>query len=265
MDVARLITDWAIPEPCLAVEIAEEEVGCVPSLIKETELVTEDDIVELDLDSNLVGKTGVGIYKERFIHGEIYRARPDVMSVVHTHSAGVIPFTVSQVPLRAIYHNPAFLAAGAPVWDIRKDFGETDMLVRTPAIGKSLAQALGDKSVVLYRSSDGAQFSVGPTIYDIAAQTPLETELTFLPSGRLLALVRTDVTPHLDGADLSLVLQNRGEDADGLALITQVLPAEVTDANLANPDARSLVPAGAPPSRLFGRFAENFGTHHSGG
>jgi ribulose-5-phosphate 4-epimerase/fuculose-1-phosphate aldolase len=98
-------------------------------------LVTADDIMAFDLDGNALDARGRSVFLERFIHAEIYRARPDVMSVVHTHSPGVIPFTVSQVPLRAMYHNPAFLAAGAPVWDIRKDFGDTDMLVRNPAIG----------------------------------------------------------------------------------------------------------------------------------
>src|SRR5829696_7130786 len=112
-------------------------------------LVTADDIMEFDLDGNAVDARGRSLFLERFIHSEIYRARPDVMSVVHTHSPGVIPYTISQVPLRAVFHNAAFLAAGAPVWDIRKDFGETDMLVRDAAIGKALALTLGDKSVVL--------------------------------------------------------------------------------------------------------------------
>jgi ribulose-5-phosphate 4-epimerase/fuculose-1-phosphate aldolase len=125
-------------------------------------LVTADDIMEFDLDGNAIDARGRSVFLERFIHSEIYRARPDVMSVVHTHSPGVIPFTVSQTPLRAIYHNPAFLAAGAPVWDIRKDFGATDMLVRNPAIGKSLAQTLGDKSVVLMRGH--GDVTVGPSV-----------------------------------------------------------------------------------------------------
>jgi ribulose-5-phosphate 4-epimerase/fuculose-1-phosphate aldolase len=125
-------------------------------------LVTSDDIMAFDLDGNALDARGRPVFLERFIHGEIYKARPDVMSVVHTHSAGVIPFTVTQVPLRAMYHNPAFLAAGAPVWDIAKDFGDTDMLVRSPAIGKSLAQALGDKSVVLMRGH--GDVTVGPSV-----------------------------------------------------------------------------------------------------
>ena len=125
-------------------------------------LVTADDIMEFDLDGNAVVARGRSVFLERFIHGEIYKARPDVMSVVHTHSPGVVPFTVSQVPLRAMYHNPAFLAAGAPVWDIRKDFGETDMLVRDAARGKSLAQTLGDKAVVLMRGH--GDVAVGPSV-----------------------------------------------------------------------------------------------------
>src|SRR5437763_13020514 len=111
-------------------------------------LVTADDIMEFDLDGNAVDPRGRAVFLERFIHSEIYKARPDVMSVVHTHSAGVIPFGVSQVPLRPMYHNAAFLAAGVPVWAIRKDFGETDMLVRDPSRGKSLAEKLSDKPEV---------------------------------------------------------------------------------------------------------------------
>ena len=125
-------------------------------------LVTADDIMEFDLDGNAVDARGRSLFLERFIHSEIYRARPDVMSVVHTHSPGVIPYTISQVPLRAVFHNAAFLAAGAPVWDIRKDFGETDMLVRDAAIGKALALTLGDKSVVLMRGH--GDVTVGPSV-----------------------------------------------------------------------------------------------------
>jgi ribulose-5-phosphate 4-epimerase/fuculose-1-phosphate aldolase len=125
-------------------------------------LVTAGDIMEFHLDGNAVDARGRALFLERFIHAEIYKARPDVMSVVHTHSPGVIPFTISQLPLRPVFHNAAFLAAGAPVWDIRKDFGETDMLVRDAAIGRSLAERLGEKSVVLMRGH--GDVTVGPTI-----------------------------------------------------------------------------------------------------
>jgi ribulose-5-phosphate 4-epimerase/fuculose-1-phosphate aldolase len=125
-------------------------------------LVTADDIMEFDLDGNAVDARGRSLFLERFIHSEIYRARPDVMSVVHTHSPGVIPYTVSQVALRAVFHHAAFLAAGVPVWDIRKAFGETDMLVRNAAIGKDLALTLADKPVVLMRGH--GDVTVGPSV-----------------------------------------------------------------------------------------------------
>jgi HCOMODA/2-hydroxy-3-carboxy-muconic semialdehyde decarboxylase len=125
-------------------------------------LVTADDIMEFDLDGNAVDAKGRAVFLERFIHSEIYKARPDVMAVVHTHSPGVIPFTVSQVRLRPVFHNAAFLGAGAPVWEIRLGFGETNMLVSDPAIGKSLAIALADKSVVLMRGHGDA--TVGPSV-----------------------------------------------------------------------------------------------------
>jgi ribulose-5-phosphate 4-epimerase/fuculose-1-phosphate aldolase len=125
-------------------------------------LVTSDDVMEFDLDGNAVDARGRSVFLERFIHSEIYKARPDVMAVVHTHSPGVVPFTISQMALRPVYHNAAFLAAGAPVWDIRKEFGETDMLVRNSAIGKALALALGDKPVVLMRGH--GDVAVGPAV-----------------------------------------------------------------------------------------------------
>jgi len=125
-------------------------------------LVTADDIMEFDEDGNAIDPKGRSVFLERFIHAEIYKARPDVMSVVHTHSPGVIPFSVSKTSLRPLFHNAAFLAAGAPVWDIAREFGTTDMLVRDNNIGKSLARTLGDKSVVLMRGHGDA--TVGPSV-----------------------------------------------------------------------------------------------------
>jgi ribulose-5-phosphate 4-epimerase/fuculose-1-phosphate aldolase len=125
-------------------------------------LVATDDIMEFDEDGNPVDARGRNVFLERFIHAAIYKARPDVMSVVHTHSPGVIPFSVSKTPLKPLFHNAAFLAAGTPVWDIAKEFGATDMLVRDNNIGKSLARALGDKPVVLMRGHGDA--TVGPDV-----------------------------------------------------------------------------------------------------
>ena len=125
-------------------------------------LVTVDDIMEFDQDGNAVDPRGRTVFLERFIHSEIYKARPDVQSVVHAHSPGVIPFSVSTVKLQAIYHMPAFLAAGVPVFEIRDAGGQTDMVVRNAELGKALAQTLGAKSVALMRGH--GDVVVGPTV-----------------------------------------------------------------------------------------------------
>jgi ribulose-5-phosphate 4-epimerase/fuculose-1-phosphate aldolase len=127
------------------------------------ELVTAADIMEYDLDAEPVDPRGRSSYLERFIHGEIYRARPDVRAVVHDHSPSVIPFGVTGAPLRPLYHMSAFLAAGVPVFDIRAAAGgDTDMLVRTPDLGRALAQALGPRPVALMRGHGAVV--VGPSL-----------------------------------------------------------------------------------------------------
>jgi HCOMODA/2-hydroxy-3-carboxy-muconic semialdehyde decarboxylase len=114
-------------------------------------LVTAGDIVEYDLDSNPIeAPASFTHFHERFIHGEIYRARPDVHAVVHSHSPNVIPFGVTEHPLRALYHMSSFLGTGVPVFEIRSA-GMTNMLVSNNALGKSLANTLGESSVALMR------------------------------------------------------------------------------------------------------------------
>jgi HCOMODA/2-hydroxy-3-carboxy-muconic semialdehyde decarboxylase len=116
-------------------------------------LVGAGDIVELDLDGNAVIAGTPGSYLERFIHGEIYRARPDVMAVVHSHSPGIIPFgLVPGVPLKPVSHMGGFIGEGAPVYEIRDAGGPaTDMLVRTPELGVALARSLAGYNIVLMR------------------------------------------------------------------------------------------------------------------
>src|SRR5579871_1086990 len=115
--------------------------------------VTANDIVELDADSKPVAKDAPKTPLERYIHGEIYRARPDVMAVVHSHAAAVLPFTVvAAVPLRAICHTCGFLGAGAPIFEIRDVAGDgSNMLVMNNKLGAALAKALGKSAVVLMR------------------------------------------------------------------------------------------------------------------
>jgi len=125
-------------------------------------LVTAGDIIEYDLDSNPCNANGRGSFLERFIHGEIYKARPDVGAVVHSHSPSVIPFGLVKVPMRAMFHNAAFIAAGVPVFDIREKFGATDMLVGNGAKGVALAQVMENKDIVLMRAHGSV--ACGPTL-----------------------------------------------------------------------------------------------------
>jgi HCOMODA/2-hydroxy-3-carboxy-muconic semialdehyde decarboxylase len=124
--------------------------------------VSADDIMEFDLDSNPVDQRGRGMFLERFIHGEIYKARPDVNAVIHSHSPGVIPFGVTTVPMRPVFHTAAFLAVGVPVFEIRDGGGMTNMLVRNGALAKALATTLGDKPVALMRGHGNVV--VGPNV-----------------------------------------------------------------------------------------------------
>ena len=125
-------------------------------------LVTPRDIIEYDLDSNPCHAAGRGSFLERFIHGEIYKARPEVMAVVHSHSPSVIPFGLVGVPMQAMFHNAGFLAAGVPVFDIREKFGATDLLVSDGAKGVALAEVLGAKDVALMRAHGSV--ACGPTL-----------------------------------------------------------------------------------------------------
>jgi ribulose-5-phosphate 4-epimerase/fuculose-1-phosphate aldolase len=113
-------------------------------------MVTASDIIEYDLDSNPVaGSKGDG-YLERFIHGEIYKARPDIMAIIHAHSPEAIAFGASSIPLRNMIHTGSFINDGVPIYDVRKFGGAADdMLIRNPALGKSLAQALGSKTAII--------------------------------------------------------------------------------------------------------------------
>jgi HCOMODA/2-hydroxy-3-carboxy-muconic semialdehyde decarboxylase len=114
-------------------------------------LVTAADLMELDADSEAVGGDQRKGFIERYIHGEIYRKRPEVMAVVHSHAPSVIPFGVTKTRLRPIYHMGSFLWSGAPVWDIRKVRDDNDILVRDRPLGAALADTLGSCNCVLMR------------------------------------------------------------------------------------------------------------------
>jgi HCOMODA/2-hydroxy-3-carboxy-muconic semialdehyde decarboxylase len=116
------------------------------------ELITRDDLVEHDLESQPVKDEKRALYLERFIHGAIYEARPDIVSVVHAHAEDILPFGIADgTPLRPVIHSGSFIGAHVPVWDIRDTFGDTNLLVANVAQGRDLAKKLGNNNVALMR------------------------------------------------------------------------------------------------------------------
>ncbi len=126
------------------------------------ELVTAGDIMEYDLESKPVDSKGRTMYVERFIHGEIYKVRPEVKAIVHHHSPSVIPFGVVTTPLQPLYHMSAFIGDGVPNFEIRDAGGMTDMLISNPSLGQALARTLGGHSAALLRGHGAVV--VGPDL-----------------------------------------------------------------------------------------------------
>ena len=131
-------------------------------------LVTAGDLIEYDLDGNPVSDKRQG-YQERFIHAAIYKARPDVKSVVHAHTPSLLVFADSSIPMRPMYHMAAFLTAGVPNYEIRKVPGSTGMLVNNNQLATALAQTLGDKAVALMRGH--GVVIVGPDIPEAVSRS----------------------------------------------------------------------------------------------
>ena len=136
------------------------------------DLVTDKDILEFDLDSRPVDTHGLptsALFTERYIHGEIYKMRPDVIAVVHTHAPSLIPFGVTEVPLKPMYHRSAFISFGIPVFEIRDRAGMTDMLIRNPTLGHDLAEVLGNHPAALMRGHGAAV--TGPSLPRVVGRT----------------------------------------------------------------------------------------------
>jgi HCOMODA/2-hydroxy-3-carboxy-muconic semialdehyde decarboxylase len=133
-------------------------------------LVTPADVMEFDLDAKPLDPQGRRPFAERFIHAEIYRARPDVNAVVHSHAPSVIPFGVTGTPLRPVSHMAGFLLRAVPVFEIREAGGtDSDMLVKSGQLGAALAKTLGSAPAVLMR---GHGFNVvGTSIKQVVART----------------------------------------------------------------------------------------------
>ena len=171
-------------------------------------LVRAGDIQEFDFDGNLTDGDSRRVYLERFIHGEIYRARPDVAAVVHSHSPSVVPFSaVEGAKLRPISHMCGFLSDGPARFEIREFAGDaTDLLIRDRALGVALANTLGNGNVVLMRGHGSTV--VGPTLKH-AVYRAIYTEV----NARLLmnALHLGDVEYLSSGEAIATMKTNEGQ------------------------------------------------------
>ena len=135
------------------------------------ELVTDGDMMEFGMNSEPIDAQGRSPVNERFIHGEVYKSRPEVMAVVHNHSPSVIPFSCTGAVLRPIFHMSAFIGQGVPNWEIREAKEGTDMLVRDTYLGAALARTLGGHPAALMRGhgaivvGESLQVAVGRSVY----------------------------------------------------------------------------------------------------
>ena len=163
------------------------------------EIVQVEDIMEYDLDSKPLDERGRESVRERFIHGEIYKVRPEVVAVVHNHSPSVIPFSVTGVPMKPIYHMASFIGDGVPNFEIRKVAKGTDLLVKTPKLGAALAKTLGKSSAALMRGhgsvtvGENIARAVGRSIYlEQSAQLQMQAmmlskKITYLDAAEVKA------------------------------------------------------------------------------
>ena len=154
-----------------------------------SELVQTEDILELTLDSVPVSPTSVRLYGELVIHGCIYQARPDVQAICHHHADAVLPFCITDVPFRPVYHLGASCGPAVPMWDSRDEFGDTSLVVTKPEEGRSLARALGPHWMVLMRHH-GATVA-GQSIRDLVFRTIFTSRNAELQT-RALAIGRVD-------------------------------------------------------------------------
>jgi ribulose-5-phosphate 4-epimerase/fuculose-1-phosphate aldolase len=174
--------------------------------------VTADDIMEFDLESRPVDQRGRPIYSERFIHSEIYKARPDVHAVLHSHSPTVIPFGVSNVPLRPIAHTAAFLSPDVPVFEMRRFAGSRSLLVTDPKLGKALAATLGNRAVALMRGHGNVV--VGPNIRRMVSRA-IYTEVNARLQLQALALGGPIAIVYLDETEAQALEGNRDTQERG--------------------------------------------------
>jgi HCOMODA/2-hydroxy-3-carboxy-muconic semialdehyde decarboxylase len=166
------------------------------------DMVTENDILELDFGCKPVTGEKARLYSEVFIHGEIYRARPDVKAVVHTHAPAVILMGISGETLMPMYQMTGYMGSGVPVFDIRQAIGQTNMLVSDPARGKALIKALADNPAVLMRGHGGVV--TGNSLYQVVGRSvymKVNSELQIQGFGKKLVFLSPEEAKLTSAAD----------------------------------------------------------------
>ncbi len=168
------------------------------------ELVLESDMMEFDMESQPIDAQGRHPVNERFIHGEVYKVRPEVMAVVHNHSPSVIPFCCTNTSLRPIFHMSAFIGLGVPNWEIRDALPGSDMLVRDTYLGASLAKKLGGHPAALMRGhgavvvGESLQIAVGRSVYlEQNARMQYQAEMLAGPSGEITFMDDQEVAANV--------------------------------------------------------------------
>jgi ribulose-5-phosphate 4-epimerase/fuculose-1-phosphate aldolase len=166
------------------------------------ECIEADDLMEFALDGTPIDAAGRKPYAERFIHGGVYEARPDVRAVVHHHSPGVIPFSVTATTLSPIMHMCAGIGARVPTWDSRTSFGDTNLLVTTLDMARDLAAALDARPAILMRGHGAvvAGASLREVVFNsVYLQLNAELQMkavalgaiNFLTDGEIAAVLKT--------------------------------------------------------------------------
>jgi HCOMODA/2-hydroxy-3-carboxy-muconic semialdehyde decarboxylase len=165
------------------------------------ERIERGDIVQYTLAGEPIDKNAPVPYLERFIHGAIYEARPDVHAVVHNHSPSVIPFGVTSKKLKPFLHMCAHIGHEVPIWDSRDKFGDTPLLVSDMAMGRDLARLLGSRPITLMRGHGATvvgrsvRHAVFVAIYlEVGAKLQMQAmalgEIKFLSAGEIDQIVR---------------------------------------------------------------------------
>jgi ribulose-5-phosphate 4-epimerase/fuculose-1-phosphate aldolase len=177
-------------------------------------LVELDDLMEFGLDGTAVDARGRTPYGERMIHAAVYAARADVHSVVHHHAYGVLPFTITDEPLRPVVHTASVIGAEIPVWDIRTKFGDTDMLVRSIEQGRDLAATLANNTCVLMRGHGAVVVGASverAVLTAIYLQVNASVLLQALPLGAPEALSAGEIARSADAQFSPLALDRTWE------------------------------------------------------